>query len=234
MVSCDQKKSSAEKIIEKTIEKAGGEKYKNAEITFEFRDTQYKSTRKNGEFRLERFITDSTGTTYHDVLNNEGFTRFSKKEEVKVNDSMKTLYSNSVNAVHYFVQLPFGLNDDAVKKKLLGKDSIGDSEYYEIKVSFEASEEVTDPEDVYVYWINTEKYTVDYFAYSFKEDGGGIRFRQAINPRIINGIRFVDYENYKTEKLETPLEQMDELFEAGELELFSVIENEDIEVQLLE
>lgn len=232
LVSCNQENPSEEEIIDKTIEKAGGEKYRNAEISFEFRDTKYKSTRDNGKFKFERKITDSTGTTYHDVLSNDGFTRYHEGSPVTLSDSMKTVYSNSVNSVHYFMQLPFGLNDTAVKKKLLGKDSIQGLEYYEVRVSFEASEEVTDPEDVYVYWINTEDFTIDYMAYSFTVEGGGIRFRKAINPRRINGIRFVDYENYKTDDHSTPLNQLDELYEARELELLSIIENKNIEVKI--
>lgn len=233
LFSCDQNKElTAQQIIDKTIEKAGGDKYNNAEISFKFRDTEYKSTRNGGEFQLERFITDSTGTEYHDVINNEGFTRYHKDSAVSLSDSMKTVYSNSVNSVHYFVQLPYGLNDAAVNKKLLGKDSINDREYYEIQVSFEDAEEVTDPEDVYLYWIDTEDFTIDYMAYSFKINDGGVRFRKAYNPQTVGGIRFVDYENYKADDLDIPLEDLDEKYEAGELELLSIIENENIEVKL--
>lgn len=233
LFSCDQKKElTAQQIIDKTIEKAGGEKYKNAEISFEFRDTEYKSTRNGGKFQLERFITDSTGTEYHDVINNEGFTRYHQDSVVTLSDSMKTVYSNSVNSVHYFVQLPYGLNDPAVNKKLLGKDSIKGKEYYEIKVTFEDSEEVTDHEDVYLYWIDTENFTIDYMAYSFKINDGGVRFRKAYNPQTVGGIRFVDYENYKADDLDIPLQELDEKYEARELELLSIIENENIEVKL--
>lgn len=233
LFSCNQNKElTAQQIIDKTIEKAGGDKYNNAEISFKFRDAEYKSTRNGGKFQLERFITDSTGTEYHDVINNEGFTRYHKDSVVTLSDSMKTVYSNSVNSVHYFVQLPYGLNDAAVNKKLLGKDSIKDKEYYEIQVTFEDTEEVTDHEDVYLYWIDTENYTIDYMAYSFKINDGGVRFRKAYNPQTVGGIRFVDYENYKADDLDVPLQELDEKYEARELELLSIIENENIEVKL--
>ena len=216
-VSCEKKELTADEIINKTIEKAGGEKYSKAGISFKFRDTEYKSTRNGGKFEFERFITDSTGIEYHDVLNNEGFTRYHQNEKVKLSDSMKGDYSNSVNSVHYFVQLPYGLNDAAVNKKLLGKDSIEGKEYYEIQVTFNDSEEVTDHEDIYLYWIHTKDFTIDYLAYSFNINDGGIRFRRAYNPQVVGGIRFVDYENYKTDNLETPLQDLDELFESGKL-----------------
>lgn len=62
----------------------------------------------------------------------------------------------------------------------------------------------------------------------------GYVFRKAYNPRTIKGIRFVDYENYKTDDLDTPLKQLDDLYEARQLELLSKIENRNIEVNLLE
>ncbi len=232
IAACQQKELSANQIINKAIEKAGGENYKKAEISFKFRDAEYKSIREGGKFQFERFITDSTGTEFHDILNNEGFTRTQRDSVVQLSDSMKTVYGNSVNSVHYFVQLPYGLNDRAVNKKLLGKDSIEGEEYYEIEVSFKTSEEVTDPEDVYLYWIHTRNFTVDYFAYSFEVEDGGVRFRRALNPQMIRGIRFVDYENYKADDTDVPLEGLDELFERRELELLSMIENRDIEVNI--
>ena len=48
---------------------------------------------------------------------------------------------------------------------------------------------------------------------------------------MVNGIRFVDYENYKLEPWETvDMQTIDELFEAGELELLSEIKTEAISV----
>lgn len=232
VLACNSETETAEQIIDKAIEKAGGDRYKNAEISFDFRKGTYKSNREGGKFELERILADSTGTQYRDVVNNEGFTRYYKDSVVQLSDSMKSVYSNSVNSVHYFAQLPFGLNDDAVNKELIGKDTIHDKEYYEIKVTFDAKDGGADHEDVYMYWINTQNYNVDYLAYSFEEEGGGLRFRKAYNPRTIEGIRFVDYENYKTDDLDTPLKELDDLYEARQLELLSKIENRNIEVNL--
>ncbi len=230
--SCNSKQENAQQIIDKAIENAGGERYNNAEISFDFRKGTYKSKRVGGEFEYERVLADSTGTQYRDVVNNDGFTRYYKNTVVQVSDSMKTVYANSVNSVHYFIQLPFGLNDDAVNKELIGKDTIHDKEYYEIKVTFDTEGGGEDHEDVYMYWINTQNYNVDYLAYSFEINEGGIRFRKAYNPRTIEGIRFVDYENYKTDDLDIPLQKLDDLYEARQLELLSKIENKNIEVNL--
>ena len=137
-----------------------------------------------------------------------------------------------MNSVLYFAQLPYGLNAPAAKKALLGKATIKNKNYYEIGVRFSEDGGGTDFEDEFVYWINTETFTVDYLAYSYATDGGGIRFREAYNERFVEGIRFVDYNNYKPESLDVSLTELDGLFEQGALKLLSTIETEAVGVQL--
>ncbi|UZH55289.1 deoxyribose-phosphate aldolase [Salinimicrobium tongyeongense] len=236
LVSCNEKahQSEADKIIAQAIEKAGGEKYKKAKIEFRFRKNLYSSSLNNGQFELTREITDSTNTTYYDVLNNEGFTRFQEEEQVRLSDSLAEAYAESVNAVHYFVQLPFRLNDDAVIKELVGQDTINGKIYHEVKVTFEQQGGGADHEDVYMYWVEKDDFTIDYLAYRFFVNDGGIRFRKAVNPRMVNGIRFVDYENYKTDDLSAPLEELDAMFQKGQLTKVSQIENEILKVEIQE
>jgi len=233
-ISCKNeiKTLNAQKIIDKTIENAGGENYEVATINFTFRNIKYSSKRKKGNFELSRTFTDSIGEVT-DVLNNYEFTRFVNAQKIDLPDSTATKYSNSVNSVHYFVQLPYGLNDPAVKKELVGDAEIEGEKYYEIQVTFGENGGGTDHEDVYMYWISQQNFTVDYFAYKFYTGEGGIRFRKAYNPRMINGIRFVDYENYKLEPWKlVDLKTVDELYEAGKLELLSKIETEAISVEI--
>lgn len=234
-ISCEQqeKKLTAQQIIDKAIENAGGEKYKKADIEFQFREAYYTSSRNNGYYTFTRTIKDSIGEA-KDVLNNEGFTRYRGESIEKLHDTLTTAFSESVNAVHYFVQLPYGLNDAAVNKELLGVDQVEGEPYYEIRVTFEQEGGGADHEDEYLYWIHKDNFTVDYLAYRFFVNDGGIRFREAYNPRTKKGIRFVDYENYKTDDLSTPLEELDELFEAGKLLKVSTIENEIKKVEVQE
>lgn len=234
--SCNEKKEKtpAEDIIDKAIENAGGDKYEKAEIHFTFRESKYSSRRDGEQFEYTRTITDSLGEA-RDVLTNEGFRRFRGEQEEVLHDTMQTKFSNSVNSVHYFVLLPYGLNDPAAQEELVGEDTISGEPYYEIKVTFAQEGGGTDYEDEYMYWIHQEDYTVDYLAYRFYVNEGGIRFRKVINPRVVEGIRFVDYENYKLEdNWETiDLKELDELFEAGKFSLLSMIvsEIEKVEIQ---
>ncbi|MDT0691624.1 DUF6503 family protein [Salegentibacter sp. F188] len=233
-LSCDtsERKSEGEKIIGKSIEASGGENYENAEIDFTFRNRRYKSKRNGDMFRLERIVKDSTGKTTHDVLSNEGLKRFVNSKAVTVPDSMVTRISDGINSVHYFVQVPYVLNSPATIKKLSGEDEVEGEPYYEVEVSFRKEGGGTDHHDKFVYWIHKENFTVDYLAYRFFTNDGGIRFRKAVNPRIVEGIRFVDYQNYKTNELSTPLRDLDTLYEAGKLEFFSDIQTENISVSI--
>lgn len=231
--SCTHKKEplSAQMIIDKAIESSCNGNCEHATIDFTFRDKCYIIKRDGGIYRYERISSDSTGVT-EDVLTNSGFTRQKNNISIVVPDSMVTKYSNSINSVIYFAQLPFGLNAAAVNKELLGEALIKGEGYYEIRVSFEEEGGGADFEDVFVYWIHKEKFTVDYLAYQYEVDGGGIRFREAYNPRVVNGIRFVDYRNYKPENLDVPLWDLDAFFEQGALKLLSKIETESVGVQI--
>ncbi len=231
-ISCadEEKKLTADDIVNNAIKKAGGERYENAAIEFVFRNRDYKSTRNGGKYRLERKMKDTSGNHIHDILSNVGLERFVNDSAVKVPDSLVIPIGNSINSVHYFVQLPFGLNAKAANKELLGKDSVAGREYFEVKVTFSENGGGTDHEDEYLYWIDTQNFEVDYLAYNFKENDGGVRFRKAFNHRVIEGIRFVDYENYKYSNLNIPLKKLDSLFEKRELDLLSIIETKNIRV----
>ncbi|PCH99850.1 MAG: deoxyribose-phosphate aldolase [Flavobacteriaceae bacterium] len=220
-------------IINRAIDYAGGDSFKNSNIRFDFRDKHYKASRNNGTYQLERHFKDSLGTI-KDVLNNTGFNRYQNDSLLNLDDDWKQRYSNSVNSVHYFSVLPFGLNDDAVIKTYMGKSSIKGTDYYKIKVHFKQIGGGEDFQDVFIYWVSTNNFAVDYLAYSYQDSKVkvGLRFREAYNQRFIKGLRFVDYNNYKPASDITALESLDQLFIQGKLTLLSKIENTNVTVDL--
>jgi len=235
LFSCQEKEVplTAQLIVDQAIQTSCNGLCEHATIDFTFRDRCYVSTRAKNGYTFERITADSTGVT-RDILSNAGFTRFKNDTLIQVPDSMATRYSNSVNSVHYFAQLPYGLNDNAVQKELLGESTVKGNPYFEVGVTFKQEGGGTDFQDEFVYWIHKENYTVDYLAYSYETDGGGIRFREAYNVRYVDGIRFADYNNYKPQSLEVSLTDLDVLFEKGSLKLLSKIETESIGVMLPE
>ncbi len=237
LFNCKEEKAeiklSADEIVTKSIEKSGGEAFDNSIIRFNFRDKFYVARRDKGQFSLIRMFKDDNDSVF-DLLTNNNFDRFINESRVIIEDSMKAKFSASVNSVHYFSVLPYGLNTEAVNKTLLGSEKIKNKDYYKVKVTFNAEGGGEDYEDVFVYWFDKEDFDLDYLAYSYSEDNGvGMRFREAYNEQNIEGIRFVDYNNYKTEKNELELFDLGEAFEENELKLLSKIELKNIEVELL-
>ncbi|GAA4274677.1 DUF6503 family protein [Aquimarina gracilis] len=222
---------SAQEIVDKAIQNAGGARYDNAIIHFTFRGKRYRSKRDEGIYQLERFVDGPKGVI-HDIVSNVGLERTIENCPIQVEDSLVTKISDGVNSVHYFATLPYGLNAPAVKKELIGESTVNKNQYYKIKVTFDQEGGGTDFEDEFLYWIHKQNFTVDYLAYKYAVNGGGIRFREAYNPRVINGIRFIDYNNYKTDNLKTPLDNLDVLFEKSKLELLSKIELKNIYVYI--
>ena len=230
---CQEKQElTADAIVEKAVATACGGNCEYAEIDFIFRKVKYKSTRKDGSYQFERIFVDSLGTV-RDVLKNDGFQRFLNDSLITIADTTALKYANSVNSVHYFAQLPYGLKAPAAQKQLLGDAIIHGEPYFEIGVSFLQEGGGTDFEDEFVYWIHKENFTVDYLAYNYQVEGGGIRFREAYNIREVEGIRFADYNNYKPARLGVPLTDLDQYFQEGNLTLLSKIETENVEVSLL-
>lgn len=233
LVACEEKEPlTAHAIVDKAIAKSCNGNCDHAEIDFVFRKVKYKSTRDGESYRFERNFVDSLGSV-RDVLSNQGFTRYINDSLQILADSTAQKYAESVNSVHYFTQLPYGLKAPAANKTILGEATINGKEYYEIGVTFNEEGGGTDYEDEFLYWIDKENFYVDFIAYSYAVHGGGIRFREAYNPRVVEGIRFVDYNNYKPASLETPLTDLDSLFQQNKLELLSKIETENVQVTLL-
>ena len=228
-----EQKLTAQEIIDKTILFSGADKVANSKITFKFRENSYIATRKKGIFKLFRtYKKDSL--IIKDVLKNNGYERSINAKLVNVADSMIAKYRNSINSVHYFSVLPFGLNAAAVNKKLLKSATLKGKEYYKIEVTFSKEGGGDDFDDVFIYWIGKEDFLVDYLAYSYHTNGGGKRFRVLKEQCIKNGIRFVDYHNYKPLNESVSLADVDQAFESNGLIKVSEIILKDIEVALLD
>jgi len=231
MISCKplKKDFTAQYIIDKSIINSGANKVSNAEINFKFRNKKYSAKRNNGRFILTRDFD-----SIKDVLSNSGFQRFVNKKEIKITDLMASKYTNSVNSVHYFSVLPYGLNDKAVQEKLLPSSNIKGKDYYKIEVAFSENGGGEDFEDVFIYWIGKEDFLVDYLAYSYHTNGGGKRFRALKEQSTKNGIRFANYDNYKPINKSISLINIDKAFEAEQLQKISEIILEDIKVDILD
>ncbi|WP_242535606.1 DUF6503 family protein [[Muricauda] lutisoli] len=232
-IGCKQepkKELTVQEIVDNSIADSGGKLFNDHKVTFDFRDKSYVSENVDGQ-RVFKRISDLDSITIMDVKRGNDFERYMNDSLVMVHDTMAVKYANSVNSVHYFVRLPYGLNDGAVNKELLGKETIDNKQYYKVKVTFDQQGGGDDFEDTYLYWFDIDSFKPNYLAYDFHVNGGGQRFRKAYNERYVNGIRFVDYENYKPKNDGTDILEIGQLYNQGELELLSKIELKNITVE---
>lgn len=225
-----QPKNDAAEIIDKAIQAHGGAAYQNKRIEFDFRHFHLVLEQQGGRFRYTRTHRDSTGTLIEETLANDGLIRKQNGKRQMLDTAQTTKYSEAVNAVAYFVLLPYKLNDPAVLPDYMGESQIDGQKYHKVRVRFRAEGGGSDHQDTFFYWFNQQTHTMDYLAYS----EGGPRFRKAINPQTIGSIRFQDYINYKGNGTDTTsVGNYDRKYEAHQLPELSRIEQKNIRVVAL-
>lgn len=231
--SCKKQKEptkiTAQEIVDKGILASGGEIYATSSFSFDFRDRTYVLDKTSGSKILKRIQKNDT-LDIIDIKLPNNFERLVDGKTVQLPDSLSVGYANSVNSVHYFAYLPYGLNDQAVHKEYIGEIKIKGENYHKIRVTFNQENGGDDFDDVYIYWFNQSTFEPDYLAYEFHVNDGGLRFREAYNKRIVEGIRFVDYYNLKPINKNQSILNIDSLFIKNELELLSKIELINIKV----
>ena len=220
---------TAQQVIDSSIKKSNLNKISTSKISFDFRKKHYEAQRNEGDYKLLRFI-DKDSINYRDILSNNSFQRYINDSLVNLSAKDKNRYSNSVNSVHYFSVLPYGLNDKAAKKKLLKNVVIKGKEYYKVQVTFKEEGGGDDFDDIFIYWFSKENFKLDYLAYKYHTNGGGVRFRDVKKEVIVNGIRFVDYNNYKPLDKNIDFYTIDKLYDDGKLKKLSEIILENIKV----
>lgn len=231
VIGCTPNKDP-QKIINRAIVAHGGQLFEGRTVTFNFRDKQYLVQRKpEGYTYIRSFQDDSLGQVKDVLTNSTDLERYANDTLLNLSEEWKFKYANSVNSVLYFFQLPYGLNDAAVRKTYLGQKVINEQLYDKVKVTFKQENGGKDFEDVFVYWVNVKTNTIDFLAYSYLTDGGGVRFRQAINRRSIKGMIFQDYINFKPSNQKVQVETLDQAFIDASLIELSQIVNENIKIR---
>lgn len=218
--------SRADRIISKMIATHGGSLYDNAYYSFTFRDKKYTFKNNYGDIEYTRAFLKNNHQIF-DAVTHNSVVRLIDGDTAELTEKQIKGISSSIGSVVYFATLPHKLNDKAVNKIDRGTTIIKESQYYVIEVNFNEEGGGEDHQDIYHYWINQETNEVDFLAYNYQVNKGGVRFRTAFNKRKIEGVIFQDYKNYKA-PVGTPLADLPALWEKGELELLSVISTENV------
>lgn len=218
---------NTQSIVNEAIKAHGGDLYDSAHYQFVFRDKLYSFENING-FTYKVISKDSLGNQIEDFLQDGKLARTVNTELVKLSKKDIAKYSEALNSVIYFATLPHKLNDKAVQKEGIGETIIKGEDYDVVKVTFGKVGGGKDYDDVFMYWINKKSHYINYLAYSYSVNEGGVRFRSAYNPRTIDGIRFQDYINWEA-PVGTPLKELPAMFEKEQLKELSRIETKDIQ-----
>ena len=227
ITACRAPQDKGKQLIDEATAAHGGDAYRNKRIEFDFRTYHLVLETQGDNFRYERTYQDSAGTPVREVLTNANFSRFLNSQLQQLDTAQVGKYSRAVNSVAYFVLLPYKLNDPAVMSDYLGEATVDGKLYDKVQVRFRAEGGGKDYQDTFCYWFNRETHTMDYLAYS----EGGPRFRKAINPQMVGGIRFQDYINYEAPKTDTSaVSTYDQKYAAGQLTELSRIEQKNIRV----
>lgn len=240
--SCDEKQSKdensaaspseeieltkSEKIINEAIEAHGGDLYASAHYAFIFRGRQFEFKNDGNNYEYTK-TTKSGDSTTIDVLINGKPNRTINGKAIELTEKERTSGTSGINSVIYFATLPHKLNDKAVHSKYIESISIKDKNYDVIEITFDQAGGGEDHDDEYCYWINKETKKIDYLAYNYSVNDGGVRFRSAYNTRVVDGITFQDYVNYEA-KVGTDLKDLPALYEAGKLKEISRIDTEKV------
>ena len=222
---------SADDIIQKAIEASGKQKVSDHRIVFEFRDKTYISEGICGQFKFTRI---DTSKQVKDVFFKDSLQRKVKGKVVQLADTTATSIKSTINSVNYFVHLPYRLKDGAVKAKRLADDTIADTFYYQLQVKFSKDGGGKDHQDIYRYWFDKKDYSMDYLAYEFYTNDGGMRFRVKKVERKMKGIVFQDYENLKPKADSLSFSNISEAYKEDRLEKVSKIITQPVSVALLE
>ncbi|QHI37246.1 hypothetical protein IMCC3317_26240 [Kordia antarctica] len=216
----------ATQIIQETIKAHGGNLYDQANYSFVFRGKKYRFRNDGNSYTYEVESTKDDETT-RDILANGKFSRFINTKKIELSEKKITSATGAINSVIYFATLPHKLNDAAVHKKFVEETIIKNQKYDVLEITFSEESGGEDFDDEYYYWINQKTKKIDYLAYNYQVNGGGVRFRSAYNTRVVYGITFQDYINYKAE-VGTPLKELPALYEKGKLKELSKIETENV------
>ena len=215
---------AAQAIIDNSIQFYGQERWDHTHISFQFREYSYSLFKKG----TSTIYTRKKEQQVDSLIGFKRLVRYQDAQPIKLSDSLQNIYSSSVNSVLYFFQIPRILNDPAVIKTRLADMMIQGRKYHALKITFQPDGGGTDYQDEFRYWIDAKTFAIDFMAYKYLTDGGGIRFRKATNRRTIGESVFQDYDNFKPTSKVVSLDDLPRLYEQGKLIKVSTIANTSI------
>ena len=221
-------------MVDQALAAHGAEVLDNADLAFAFRGAQFEmENRTGGDWTIRRTVADPEVGEVEDELRASGLRRRIAGANVPLTPADAAGAESGVNSVAYFAFLPYKLNDPGARKRMLAPATIHGRRYDVVEVTFDEAGGGADWEDRFVYWFDAERHTLDYLAYAFAVNGGGTRFREAVNARTVGDVRVQDYQNYTADSTGRPFQQLaryPKLLGTSRLRLLSTIALDSVRV----
>ena len=220
-------------IVARAIEHHGGELYRASE-------TELDVCSKSGCFHVvarvdgDRFAYTVSGKVREvrrEVRwSNDALEVRENGTPVAVEPEREQRYRDWAMARVYFCFLPYRLDDPSVIQHELGLVDWEGRRLHRVKVTFEPGTS-TDAGDEYMYWFDPETARLEYFAYSYDDDGGGLRFRRAFDHRRVGGLLVFDQDNYGVEGPGLSVDAIDPAYVKSRMRHISTVRLEQISVE---
>lgn len=221
------------KLAQKIERQAGGEVHQTATIKADYQGDQYVVSRNCGRFKIKRISTNAAQQTVTLTLSNVQLQKTVDGNVIKLTDSVQNQLVDQLLKHVFLLEFPFGINSQTVRKQYLKNETINGEKYAKLEVAFLRSRVKPAVIANYIIWINPETATVAFVANTSNSDKTEMEFRKAINPRLVNGIRVVDYEYYH---LKTPnsatLSKLGFAFQQGKLKKIRQEEWHNLKVEI--
>ena len=228
----DQPSAFVDSLLDAAVQASGTQLLDSATAAFRFRENLMGYDRRGDAFVYTREHRDSAGVTLVDVLSNAGVRRYVNGSERGLSPKQAASAAEGVNSIIYFAFLPRALRDDSVRPSYRGVDTVRGRAYHLVHVRFDEAGGGADFEDEFLYWFDIEDASLDFLAYAYATNGGGLRLREAYNARRVNGVAVQDYRNYRPEPPRSlGLDELMDAYREGRLTLLSTIALEDVRIE---
>lgn len=231
----DTENKDPQYIIDQAFKAHGSKVFDQSIIEFRIGKRNYKSTRENGEYRYERFW-DSLGVTLHDDLTRRGITRHFDQTQALLDTKKIDELSSSIRNLFFLFSIPFGLNEPQIIKEYLGEVILVEKPYHKIRISFKLNpNDRTIYDNEFVLWIHKTRFTIDYLSFKLSEPNDkSLRFRQAVNPRKVEGLLIQDFKEFKPiqDSIEIAPADLDQAWIGKQLQEWSGIKLEQVKIRV--
>jgi len=222
----------ADTLLENTINAHGGNLYKNSIISFKFKSFNYTLKRDDNDYEYQ-MIREEKDVLKEAKTFNGGFEYFEDGEQKELSARLSSMFTNRINSMAYWIYIPYEFSTNDAIKEYIGKDVLRGNEYHKLKITYRQFEGLPEDDRIYILWIDTKKFEIDFVAVGNLNDTNGKKFYAAGNKRKIKGMLFSDYEMYntKTKSKEINFEDLGTSYNIGAMLRDNIVTYENISVE---